>query len=157
MPIFAIRANTQQIKWIQNNHYYLDCFMVMTVSQSPSSALTYIPTPLHDPDCLIVSTLTFSCDCPNHDYIYWSIHFLVHCFMKMDNLSVILGHPKAKLGLLWQPFVMSPVIISVGIGILFLISFKDMFATLSSHITQHWQRVQYFTSWHMIKISLATV
>ena len=41
---------------------YLDCFTVLTISQSPSSARTYIPRPLHGPDCFTVSNLCTNTD-----------------------------------------------------------------------------------------------
>ena len=45
---------------------YLDCFMVLTVSRSPSwwtylSIATYLPRLLHSPDCFTVSTLCMQC------------------------------------------------------------------------------------------------
>ena len=44
------------LSWIHNSHDYLDCFMVPTVSHSPSSACTYIPRLPHGSDCFTVSS-----------------------------------------------------------------------------------------------------
>ena len=44
---FTTRVNTSPLKWMHNNHGYLDYFMDLTVSQSPSSAL----------DCFSLTTL----------------------------------------------------------------------------------------------------
>ena len=45
------------VEYDQIERAYLDRFMVLNVSQSPSSAHTYLPRSHHCPDCFTVSTL----------------------------------------------------------------------------------------------------
>ena len=42
--------------WSPESHEYLDCFMGLTVSQSPSSACAHMPRLFHGPNCFTVST-----------------------------------------------------------------------------------------------------
>ena len=48
--------------WTPNHSsYYLDCFMVLTVLRSQSSAHTYLPRLLDGLDCFVVSTVYMRC------------------------------------------------------------------------------------------------
>ena len=55
MPGLSTRVHTQPPEYTHNSHQ--DRIMILTVSQSPSSAHTYLPRLLHSPDCFTVSIL----------------------------------------------------------------------------------------------------
>ena len=57
IPSFTTNVNTLATWKINNSLDYRDCIMLLTVSQSPSSAHIYIPKPHHGPDCFNISTL----------------------------------------------------------------------------------------------------
>ena len=59
---FHHKSKDETTRLIHNRHDYLNCFTVPTVSQSPYSACTHTPRPLHGSDCYTVSTL-----CPYTD------------------------------------------------------------------------------------------
>ena len=54
------------IKKSNDSHHYLDCFMLPTVSQSPSSACIYIPRPLQGHNCFTVSSHCMYTDIWHH-------------------------------------------------------------------------------------------
>ena len=69
MASFTTRVNTHTLKKVHDSHDYVDCFTVLTVSQSPSSAHTYIPRLLHSPVCFTVSTLCIYTDLGSRGYL----------------------------------------------------------------------------------------
>ena len=74
---------------------YLDCFMVPTVSQSPSSARAYLPRPLDGPNCFTVSTLCTFTDLGNQGYFQYVLilpmisTFLIYSYSGTSFLRVV--------------------------------------------------------------------
>ena len=73
-----------------NSHDYLECFTVLTVSQSPSSAHAYRPSLLCDPDCFIISALGIFADLGSWGYfgvlaiLLCIMHPFIKCLMSQD-------------------------------------------------------------------------
>ena len=66
IPGSIIRVNTQPIA---DSSVYLDCFIILPVSRSITSAHTYMPRLLHSLDCSTVSTLCTDTDLGSRVYI----------------------------------------------------------------------------------------
>ena len=66
IPGSIIRVNTQRIA---DSSVYLDCFIILSVSRSITSAHTYMPRLLHSLDCSTVSTLCTDTDLGSRVYI----------------------------------------------------------------------------------------
>ena len=107
-PGWSTRVNAHPPEKIHGSHVeraYKDRFGVPTVSRSPSSAHTYLPRPLHGPECVTVSTFcTYtdisiqvyfgvkrSCCLSVFLYTTWAIHDLLPLtkLMSMQKVKVI--------------------------------------------------------------------